>query len=141
MFMNKKHLLNLLSLIIIALSPITAVKASEKSDSTCIAFDSLTVNVGNVYMDAPKQMYHIEYTNTGNAELKIIRISTDCDCTEVAMPEQPLKSGERATLNVSLDMSRFPMPGPFRKKICIVSDASAEPVILTLIGYLKRPVN
>lgn len=47
--------------------------------------------------------FQYTFTNTGNEPLIIADIKVTCGCTVPTWPKQPIKPGEKATINVSFD--------------------------------------
>ena len=110
---------------------------AKKQKEALIAFDSLTINVGTVYMDDPIQTYKIPYVNKGKAALVISKVETSCECTQVDFTQSPLKKGKADTLTVHLDMSPYTVRGNFLKELTVHSNSSGGTVEIIIKGFLN----
>ena len=122
----------------LVLSMLVTAAVAKKQKEALIAFDSLTINVGTVYMDDPIQTYKIPYMNKGKSPLVISRVETSCECTKVAIPQSPLRKGKVDSLTVHLDMSPYTVRGHFLKEITIHSNSSGGTVELIIKGFLNN---
>ena len=119
------------------LSMLVSSAVAKKQKEALIAFDSLTINVGTVYMDDPIQTYKIPYVNKGKAALVISKVDTSCACTQVDLTQSPLKKGKADTLTVHLDMSPYTVRGNFLKELTVHSNSSGGTVEIIIKGFLN----
>ena len=119
------------------LSMLVSSAVAKKQKEALIAFDSLTINVGTVYMDEPIQTYKIPYVNKGKAALVISKVETSCECTQVDFTQSPLKKGKADTLTVHLDMSPYTVRGNFLKELTVHSNSSGGTVEIIIKGFLN----
>lgn len=119
------------------LSMLVSSAVAKKQKEALIAFDSLTINVGTVYMDDPIQTYKIPYVNKGKAPLVISKVETSCECTQVDFTQSPLKKGKADTLTVHLDMSPYTVRGNFLKELTVHSNSSGGTVEIIIKGFLN----
>jgi len=75
--------------------------------------------------------FHVQ--NTGNENLLIEDVRTDCGCTMVSWPEAPIAPGESGTLSVTFDAG---MLGHFCKHLAVRTNAAPEPVYLKIEGVV-----
>ena len=121
----------------LVLSMLVSSAVAKKQKEALIAFDSLTINVGTVYMDDPIQTYKIPYVNKGKAALVISKVETSCECTQVDFTQSPLKKGKADTLTVHLDMSPYTVRGNFLKELTVHSNSSGGTVEIIIKGFLN----
>ena len=119
------------------LSMLVSSAVAKKQKEALIAFDSLTINVGTVYMDDPIQTYKIPYVNKGKAALVISKVETSCECTQVDFTQSPLKQAKADTLTVHLDMSPYTVRGNFLKELTVHSNSSGGTVEIIIKGFLN----
>ena len=119
------------------LSMLVSSAVAKKQKEALIAFDSLTINVGTVYMDDPIQTYKIPYVNKCKAALVISKVETSCECTQVDFTQSPLKKGKADTLTVHLDMSPYTVRGNFLKELTVHSNSSGGTVEIIIKGFLN----
>ena len=119
------------------LSMLVSSAVAKKQKEALIAFDSLTINVGTVYMDDPIQTYKIPYVNKGKVALVISKVETSCECTQVDFTQSPLKKGKADTLTVHLDMSPYTVRGNFLKELTVHSNSSGGTVEIIIKGFLN----
>lgn len=95
------------------------------------------INLGVVYTDSAVRKYTVEISNTGKQDLKITRVLPNCDCTTVSYSDRPLSSGSSCDLNITVDLHNF-FPQKVEKKVAIYSNATEQPVFVTMKGEVKR---
>lgn len=89
-----------------------------------IAVDPLSQDLG----EQPQQLIELAYTvrNTGDALLKIEKISTSCDCTEAKLDRMEIPAGESAQLTVLLDPVEDDLFGEVKRVIYLRSNDPDE---------------
>lgn len=50
-------------------------------------------------------VYSFEFTNTGNKDLNIEKVETDCGCIQVNFPKMPVKPGVKDIIEIEFDSS------------------------------------
>ena len=50
-------------------------------------------------------VYSFQFTNTGEYDLWINKVESDCACIQVKLPEEPLKKGKKGIIEVEFDTS------------------------------------
>lgn len=76
-----------------------------------------------------------EVTNKGNADLVITDVHPDCGCTVADWTRQPIAPGRKGIVSMAYDSELL---GHFEKQIAVFTNASAEPVYLTIGGTVAR---
>lgn len=61
-------------------------------------------------------------TNTGSAPLRILSVATSCGCTAASYPSEPIDTGQRGEIRVSLHTSA--LQGLQRKAIAVRTDGT-----------------
>ena len=81
-----------------------------------------------------KKFVNIDFRNTGDTLLHILKVIPECDCTEVSVNDTILPPGAVGTITAYLDLSDYPF-GENRKQFAILSDSRGKKVTyVTLIG-------
>ncbi len=97
------------------------------------------LSVANKVIDCGQVIYKkpvtFEYKikNTGNRPLIINKVLASCGCTKVNYPHQPIAPHTSAIMRATYDAKQL---GTFQKELSIISNASTEPIILTLRGKI-----
>ena len=105
-----------------------SIQAQEKKAG--IEFETDVVDYGEVAYDSDG-VREFKFTNTGDDVLIIARVYSSCGCTIPKKPEDPIQPGETGIIEVKYDTKR---PGPIRKTITVLSNASQEPYALKIKG-------
>ncbi|WP_072319060.1 DUF1573 domain-containing protein [Sinomicrobium oceani] len=105
-----------------------AVHAQEKVAK--IDFKEDTIDYGEIAQGSDGQRV-FEFTNTGNAPLVISNVSSSCGCTVPKWTSDPVKPGEKGTIEVKYDTKRV---GPIRKTVTVSSNAETPTVALKIKG-------
>lgn len=112
------------------------VSCSTSKPERGISFDTQKVNIGVVYPDSAVRSFDLTFTNTGRQDLRILDLKTDCDCTTGKYSSDPVRSGEKGKVTITVDLRRF-FPQPIEKKVAIYSDATKKPVMIDIVGEVK----
>ena len=75
--------------------------------------------------------------NKGNRDLHIMNVRTSCGCTSVDYPRGPIGHDQSFTLRVSYDAKQM---GHFEKQVGVYSNASKEPLLLTIRGVVVSEI-
>lgn len=88
------------------------------------------VNMGELTYQQPRTAT-FELTNSGTAPLQLTSVKPSCGCTSVEWPNSPIAVGQSAKIIATYDAR---MLGYFQKEIEVFTNASEEPIYLTLQG-------
>lgn len=117
---NKKTLLQLLSLIVL---PVQAQRIATYSE---------VVDCGQVLFRQPVTAT-FNMVNSGRSALTIDRIETTCGCTRVDYPKGEIAGDEKFVIKVEYDAKQM---GHFEKPLFVYSNGSEEPFELTVRGVV-----
>lgn len=106
------------------------VVTEEKGE---ITFVSLEHNYGTVEFNA-NGTCEFEFTNTGKIALVLNNVQASCGCTAPEWSKEPIKPGDKGKISVKYNTM---IPGPFQKQIRVYSNATTNPVVLTIKGEVK----
>jgi hypothetical protein len=117
-------------------SDVQAVATTKAENYAELTFDTLRHDFGKFSKDEPLVRCAFAFTNTGTAPLIIHQAFASCGCTIPTYTKEPIKPGERGTIDVTYDgTNKF--PGHFQKTITIRSNAINEVVRLTIEGLME----
>ena len=88
------------------------------------------VNMGELTYQQPRTAT-FELINSGTAPLQLTSVKPSCGCTSVEWPNSPIAVGQSAKIIATYDAR---MLGYFQKEIEVFTNASEEPIYLTLQG-------
>ena len=88
------------------------------------------VNLGELTYQQPRTAT-FELTNSGTTPLQLTSVKPSCGCTSVEWPNLPIAPGQSAKITATYDAN---MLGYFQKEIEVYTNASTEPIYLTLQG-------
>ncbi|MEM7572313.1 MAG: DUF1573 domain-containing protein, partial [Bacteroidota bacterium] len=74
------------------------------------------------------------FTNTGDAPLLITNARGSCGCTVPSYSTAPVAPGASSEIKVRYDTHRM---GQFRKRVTLTTNASEEPIVLTIKGVVE----
>lgn len=95
-----------------------------------------TIDCGQVeYRHAVKAEFKMR--NSGRLPLVIHDVSTSCGCTKASYPSAPVAPDSAFTVSAVYDAKTM---GHFQKQIAVMSNASAEPLVLTLKGVVVERI-
>jgi hypothetical protein len=103
------------------------VKTEVKSP---ISFKTLKIERAEIPYDS-KEPFIFEFKNNGKTPLIITNVQTSCGCTAAEKPTEPIAKGKSSKIVVNYDTKRV---GQFTKTITVTTNASTEPIILTITG-------
>lgn len=111
----------------------TTVSQATKSP---ITFKTLKIERPEIQYDN-KEPFVFEFKNNGKAPVIITNVQTSCGCTAAEKPTEPIAKGKSSKIVVNYDTKRV---GNFTKTITVTTNASTEPIILTITGkVLPKP--
>ncbi len=123
--MNKK------TIILTCLSVLALAGNAQK-----ITTDNETIDCGKVVYNQPATV-NFELKNKGGSKLVIKDVRTSCGCTTVDYPRTPVEGGESFTVSATYDARQL---GHFFKQVAIYSNASDEPMYLTMTGVVVEKI-
>ncbi len=97
-----------------------------------ITTPNATINCGQVAFRQPVKA-EFQMKNTGTEPLVISNVRTSCGCTTTSYPTEPIAAGASFTVTATYDAKTM---GHFQKLIGIYSNASKEPLMLTIKGVV-----
>ena len=117
---------------ILMLSSLLAVSASAQKIST----QNEIVDCGQVVFRKPVTAEFL-MKNEGSRPLIIHQVYKSCGCTEVVYPKNSVAPGDSFLVKAVYDAKQM---GTFHKQICLYSNASEEPFILSMRGRVVSNV-
>lgn len=95
-------------------------------------YETLTQDLGTLIWHSPG-LATFRIQNTGNEDLLIRDVRTDCGCAVAAWTEAPIPPGGSGTLNITFDAE---MLGHFCKHVAVRTNAAPDPVFLKVEGVV-----
>ena len=111
------------------------LSATLSAQAQRINADQPVVNVGQVLFKQPVKAEFI-LKNKGLKTLRIKEVKTSCGCTTVSFPEI-VNAGKEFTVSAIYNAQTL---GNFYKQVAIYSNASKEPVMLTMNGVVVNEI-
>ncbi len=128
----------ILSLLLIFAGSIALFAQEESVVSTeampNIEFEEVVIDYGTIDQGAEPYRY-FKFTNSGQAPLIIKNAKGSCGCTVPEWPKKPILPGESDEIKVRYDTKRV---GNFRKTVRLTTNASEEPITLTIKGEVLK---
>lgn len=123
-----KRILLVLLMAVVMVGAVNAVGGKEAK----IKFEKTIHDFGNIKEDGGRVSYEFEFTNTGNAPLKIISANAECGCTRPEFPAEEIAPGEKGKLKVTYNP--YGRPGGFIKKITVKTNGDPSKLNLKIRG-------
>ncbi len=80
--------------------------------------------------------YNFEFTNTGDAPLKLNNVKPSCGCTTPHWPKKPIRPGESAKIKAVYDAGS---PGRFHKSITVKTNIEEDGTeVLSIKGRVQK---
>jgi hypothetical protein len=86
----------------VIMNPNTASGQADPDALPVIAFETDFHDFGKL-MSGEKVTFSFKFENKGKGLLLISKVSTSCGCTVSDYPKEPIKPGEKSTVDVSFD--------------------------------------
>lgn len=86
--------------------------------------------------DFPVIRINVDVFNLGKSPLIILKADVSCGCVSVDFPKQPILSGEKAKLTISIDTRK--QEGAFNKTVFLKSNSVNDIQLIRIIGKIKR---
>ncbi len=101
-----------------------------------IRFEEREYNWGTAF-EGDKVVHVFSFTNTGDGELVIDKVSSSCGCTVALLSEKVIPPGEKGEIKATFDSTR--RAGKQTKTITVQSNDPNEPSAkLTITGLIKK---
>ena len=107
---------------------------TEPNGGPKIEFKETEYNFGDI-KEGDQAKHEFVFTNTGDAPLILTNVEPSCNCTTPEWPKQPIMPGKSEKIVAIFDSKD--RPGAFNKSIEVFSNATKEPIILTMKGNAK----
>lgn len=117
-------------------NPNTAEGIDESIKMPKIEFKKQEHNFGKV-IQGEIVTYNFKFTNTGNSDLIIAKVSTSCGCTASDYPTDPVKPGETKSIEAKFD-SKGRM-GFQNKRITVLTNATPSKKNLYIKADVIKP--
>lgn len=116
----------------------TAQTEPTVNSNAKIEFVKTSHQFGNV-IEGPEARVDFVFTNTGTEPLKLSNVQASCGCTTPKWPKGEILPGKSDTITAIYGTQG--RPGSFTKTIMVYSNATAQPVTLTISGtVVTEPV-
>lgn len=92
------------------------------------------VDMGVFNHETPKKTTEIEIGNTGEALLHIKSVLSQCECTQILSVDSVLRPGEKGTIVVSMDLSKYLADTIYKQINVISSDPERHVLPIELMG-------
>jgi len=100
-----------------------------------IEFEKTTHDFGKIKEEINYATYTFKFTNTGDADLKLLNVRTSCGCTAPYYSKEPVKPGKQGEIKIKYHTTR--RPGAFRKSITITINNPDHPnMVLFIKGFV-----
>ena len=99
---------------------------------SAMTFEKMEIDYGNV-VQGGDGVRVFKFKNTGTEPLSIKNARGSCGCTVPKWPNEPIKPGQSATIEVKYDSSRL---GSFTKTITVETNESTGKQLLTIKGNI-----
>lgn len=121
-----------------------AATISNPDGSSRINITPLSYDFGDIGFDMASHDFIV--MNTGDAVLKISKLSTNCGCTTAGIDKYELSPGEEAILNVTFDPQHHMSTGHFLREAFVASNDPETPVAnveirMTVVGEPPEDAN
>lgn len=110
--------------------------SSKKPAKPAVEFKVLKIERKDIAYDS-KEPFVFEFKNNGKTPVIITGVQTSCGCTAAEKPTEPIAKGKSSKIVVTYDTKRV---GNFTKTITVTTNASTEPIILTITGNVLAQV-
>lgn len=117
-------------------NPNTAEGVDESVKMPKIQFEKTRYDFGKV-IEGEIVSYNFKFTNTGNADLIITKVSTSCGCTASDYPIDPVKPGETAEIEAKFNSEN--RTGFQNKRITVLTNATPAKTNLYIRADVIKP--
>lgn len=117
-------------------NPNTAEGVDESVKMPKMQFEKTRYDFGKV-IEGEIVSYNFKFTNTGNADLIITKVSTSCGCTASDYPIDPVKPGETAEIEAKFNSEN--RTGFQNKRITVLTNATPAKTNLYIRADVIKP--
>jgi len=117
-------------------NPNTAEGVDESVKMPKIQFEKTRHEFGKV-IEGEIVSYNFKFTNTGNADLIITKVSTSCGCTASDYPTDPIKPGETKSIEAKFNSEN--RTGFQNKRITVLTNATPAKTNLYIRADVIKP--
>ena len=78
-----------------------------------------------------------KFTNTGNADLVLVKVSASCGCTASNYSHDPIKPGEESKIEVTFDSGN--QKGIQNKTITVLTNTKPQSTVLRIKAQVSNP--
>lgn len=117
-------------------NPNTAEGVDESIKMPKIEFKKLDHDFGKV-IQGEIVTYNFKFTNTGNSDLIIAKVSTSCGCTASDYPTDPMKPGETKSIEAKFDSKG--RVGFQNKRVTVLTNATPAKTNLYIKADVIKP--
>jgi|ERR1043166_1564364 hypothetical protein len=110
-------------------------KTEKKEDKPQIEFEQSIYDFGKVY-EGRQTSHEFVFENKGKVPLVLSNVQPGCGCTTPEWPREPIMPGQKARIKAIYNPGAF--KGQFAKGITVYSNASNNPVQLTIKGSVEE---
>lgn len=112
---------------------LNTVRADISKNRPHINFDTIYFDLGSLPIDGPDQTRDFLFVNDGNAPLVIEKIEASCPCLDIVYPKEPIASGGRSKITMTLKMGEL-SSGQFYRSAFVYTNGPEEPTEIILQG-------
>jgi hypothetical protein len=102
----------------------------EKVNGPVASFDQTAFDMGEIEQKVPKTATFV-LKNDGNEPLIIASAQASCGCTNLQYDKVPIMPGKSTNISATYNAAN---PGNFTKSVTVRTNASDQPVVLTIKG-------
>ncbi len=117
-------------------NPNTASGKSDAGNMPVLEFEKDFHDFGRI-IQGEKVSYSFKFTNAGESDLIISKVSTSCGCTVPEFPKTPIRPGESNKITVKFDSEN--RRGFQNKSITVVSNTQPNSVVLRIKAQVVLP--
>lgn len=117
-------------------NPKSAVESGSEKKLAAITFENDTHDFGRI-IQGEKISYAFKYTNTGNADLIISKVSASCGCTVPTYTREPVKPGGTGVISVAFDSNN--RKGFQHKTITVMTNTIPNTTVLNIKAMVVTP--
>jgi hypothetical protein len=112
----------------------SATATDKDIPTSAITFDQDTFDFGTV-VEGEKVAHAFTFTNTGKHDLIISKALGSCGCTVPDWPKQPIKPGEKASIDVVFNSDR--RIGKAMKDVTVYANTEPSTNKVVITGFVK----
>ncbi len=118
-------------IILFLFASLGVIKAQKTAEMT---FQDEVLDFGSITYEADG-CFEFVFKNTGRMPLIIQKVDLACGCTVAEWEKAPVLRKKLGSIHITYDTKRI---GAFQKNITVYSNAKNSPIVLTIIGNVKK---